>query len=669
MFGRILIANRGEIALRIIATCRRMGIRTVAVHSEIDARALHVQEADESVLLGPASALASYLAMDRIVEAALDRGCEAIHPGYGFLSEDPRFARRVREAGLVFVGPSPEAMALVGDKIAARDLALRTGLPLVPGCPHPLASSEEVRAAAREVGFPVLLKPAAGGGGKGMRVVRSEADLERALAASRDEARKAFGDDRVFLERYVADPRHVEFQIMADLHGHAIHLGERECSIQRRHQKIIEEAPSVAVGEIQRRRMGRLSCELALAAGYAGAGTVEFIFDQDGNAYFLEMNARLQVEHPVTEAVTGLDLVEWQLRIAAGEPLPLRQEQVELQGWAVEARICAEDPSREFLPSTGMITRYAAPRGPNVRVDSGIAAGSLVSFFYDSLLLKVTARAPTRPAAVESLVQALNACHVEGVVTNLDFVNALLNHPSFVKGDLSTGFIDAHTEGGRVTAPAREEHLVAMVIAAVQVHHHRQAIVRDSLRPSRPRAGPTPGTPTQHRYIVKCGERSWGVILEGSPGSHDWTCTVDGVPHAVVTPEFEFYRRRLRLGIDGVPQYFRTEYQDHFIRVAFRGQALTLEVYTLREWGLAPIMPGPVEPAVENVLRCPMPGLVVRVLAGPGDAVYRGQDLVAIESMKMESLVPSPLDGRVAEVRVRAGQAVETGEVLLSFTE
>ncbi|MHB8842601.1 MAG: acetyl-CoA carboxylase biotin carboxylase subunit, partial [Candidatus Aquicultor sp.] len=449
MFDKILIANRGEIAVRVIRTCKRLNIGTVAVYSEMDSRSLHVQEADEAFLLGSARSEHSYLNKEKIIALALQEKCQAIHPGYGFLSENSEFARLVSEAGLIFIGPPASAIALLGDKIASKKLAIKSGLPVVPGPDFALSDRHKIEDLADKIGFPLLLKPAAGGGGKGMRIINHREELAAALKACQEETRKAFGDDHIFLERYLEKPRHIEVQILADSFGRVIHLGERECSIQRRYQKVIEETPSMALSETQRREIGELACTLAREAGYVNAGTVEFLMDKEGAFYFLEMNTRLQVEHPVTEWVTGLDLVELQLRIAAGQPLPLQQKDVKFQGWAIEARICAEDPSRGFLPATGMITRSAVPKGKNIRLDSGIEAGSLISVYYDSLLAKVSAWGETREEARETLVQALNGYHLEGVTTNLDFVNAVLTHPSFSDGSLSTDFIAEHFEEGR----------------------------------------------------------------------------------------------------------------------------------------------------------------------------------------------------------------------------
>jgi propionyl-CoA carboxylase alpha chain len=626
-----------------------------------------VQAADEAVFIGPSRADQSYLVKEKILEAARDRGCSAIHPGYGFLSENPAFAEMVASAGLTFVGPPAAAISALGDKVAAKALAAKAGVPVVPGILKSFGDLDEALTAAEEIGYPLLLKPAAGGGGKGMRIVASRDELAAAIKAGRAETRKAFGDDRIFLERYISVARHVEVQIMADRHGAVVHLGERECSVQRRYQKVIEESPSVAVDDGLRRRMGDCACRLAREAGYASAGTVEFILDPQGGYYFLEMNTRLQVEHPVTEMVTGLDLVELQLRIAAGEPLPLRQEDVVWKGWAVEARVCAEDPARGFLPSTGMITRYAPARGSHVRLDGGIEAGSVVSVFYDSLLAKVIAWGESRQAAIDCLVKALNGYHIEGLATNLDFVSSVLTHPEFAAGRLSTGFIEAHFENGQPKIAPPAERLSYMAMAATIVYHNRQSLTRDSLKPMTTQVGSAHGTKDSHPYKVRCGQELFEIGLRKDPPPRRWTVTVDGRPHAVETPEFEFYRRRLRLRIDGQSHMFRLFYQYSFFGVAFCGTARIFEVFSPKEWQLAQHMPAPRDKALENALLCPMPGLVVEVRVQKGDRVYRGQDLVSIESMKMESFAASPCDGEVEEVLAAPGQAVEADEVLVRF--
>ncbi len=668
MFKKILIANRGEIAIRIIRTCRRLNIKTVAVYSDIDARSLHAREADEAVHIGPPPSTSSYLVHEKIIAAALERGCEAVHPGYGFLSENAKFAAAAAKAGLVFIGPDAEVIAAMGDKISAKDIAMKAGVPVVPGHNRAVADLAEIRGLMTEIGYPVLLKPAAGGGGRGMRIVNGPDELESALKAAQDETRKAFGDDRIFLERFISTPRHIEIQIIADRHGRVVSLGERECSIQRRYQKVIEEAPSMAVDAGLRDRMGEMACALAREAGYSNAGTVEFILDARGNFYFMEMNTRLQVEHPVTEMVTSLDLVELQLRVASGEHLPISQEDVSIKGWAIEARICAEDPGRNFLPSTGLITRYSNLRGRNIRLDSGVEAGSFVSVYYDSLLSKVISWGQTREAARTALINALNRYHIEGVTTNLDFANAIVNHPVFIKGDLSTGFIEENFDGGVAKIDPQMDQLTAIVIASTTIYHNRKNLVRESLKPMAAKVGISHPQAERHSYVVKGNGRIFEVELYGQLSSPDWSVTVNGAEYAVIAPVFEFYRRRLKLSINGVNQYFRLQYRQNFIWAAHCGISLILEIYTPREWELAQYMPKEIKGINENVLLSPLPGMVVNIMVKKGDRVYRGQDLVVIESMKMESGVSSPCDGVVEDVAASVGKAVETDEVLIRFT-
>ncbi len=524
MFGKLLIANRGEIAVRVIRTCKKMGIPTVAVYSEADIRSQYVQEADESVFIGPAPARESFLDVHKIISVAKNLHCDAVHPGYGFLSENADFASQVAQEGITFIGPPPSAIAVLGDKMASKLLAIKAGVPVVPGV-HDTDSADVLREAAVEMGFPVLLKPAAGGGGRGMRIISRVEDFSSALSACKEETKKSFADDRIFLEKFISKPRHIEFQVMADGFGNVIHLGERECSIQRRYQKVIEETPSPILDATLREKMGDVACKLALAAGYVNAGTVEFILDQEKNFYFLEMNTRLQVEHPITELVTGLDLVEMQIRIAAGEQIKLRQEHVVSRGWAIESRICAEDPTRGFLPTTGMITRYAAPRGRNIRVDSGVGAGSIITIYYDSLLAKVAVWGETRLQAIQTMCKALNGYHIEGLTTNVDFCNAVINHPAFINGDLSTEFIENHFENGQSKLPPQRLHLCQMVIAAVLVHHTRQRLIKDSLKPMSPLTGISPARRKVHDYIIRSENDVFRVQTEQGISPNDWRIT------------------------------------------------------------------------------------------------------------------------------------------------
>jgi propionyl-CoA carboxylase alpha chain len=667
MFKKILIANRGEIAVRIIRTCQKLGIKTVAVFSEIDSRALHVQESDEAVFLGPAPSDQSYLVKEKIIAAAQKSGCQAIHPGYGFLSENAGFAEMASDAGLVFIGPSASVIAMLGDKIASKNLAIKARVPVVPGHNLPVTDLDEARTIADEIGYPVLLKPAAGGGGRGMRIVHGPEELASALKAGQEETRKAFGDDKIFLERFVEMPRHIEIQIMADQHGNVIYLGERECSIQRRYQKVIEESPSLALTPEIRKEIGERACSLARAAGYSNAGTVEFIMDTRGDFFFLEMNTRLQVEHPVTELVTGIDLVELQLRVADGQHLPYRQKDIVLNGWSIEARICAEEPDRNFLPSTGLVTRYAEPRGTNIRMDSGIMAGSRVSVYYDSMLTKAISWGKDREEARKRLVQALNKFHLEGVTTNADFANAILNHPAFIEGRLSTGFIAEHFDQGVMKIDPPIEKLELMVIASTLIYHNRQSLVRESLKPMVAKVGPDHRPEVWHHYVVKGEKNIFNIRLLGHIDTHLWEIYVNDNLYEVITPDFEFYRRRLKLLINGQKEYFRLQYRENFFWAAFCGINRIFEVYSPREWELAQYMPKERKSVLDNVVRSPMPGLAVDIRVQKGDRVFRGQDVVVIESMKMESGVASQCDGEVDEVRVKIGQAVESGDVLITF--
>ncbi|MCX8012536.1 MAG: acetyl-CoA carboxylase biotin carboxylase subunit [Desulfobacterota bacterium] len=668
MFNKILIANRGEIACRVIRTCRKLGIKTVAVFSEIDSRALHVREADEAVLLGPAKAEESYLAMEKVIAIALQYNCEAIHPGYGFLSESSDFAELVNKSGLVFIGPSALVIRSLGDKINAKVLAFNAGVPIMPGSTKIPSNFKEALAIAEEIGYPLILKLVAGGGGKGMHKVNTPEEFRSAFLASKEEGKKFFGDDRIFLEPYLHRPRHIEIQIIADHYGNIIYLGERECSIQRRHQKIIEETPSLAVDESRRKKLGEMACSLAREVGYTNAGTVEFLLDNNGNPYFLEVNTRLQVEHPVTEMVTSLDLVELQILVASGKPLPLTQEEVKIKGWAIEARICAEDPAKNFFPTTGIITRYALPRGKNIRVDSGIEAGSLITFYYDSLLSKVIAWGENRTEAIESLIEALNRYHIEGLVTNLDFVNAILNQPTFINGELSTYFLEENFfSNGQPKSPYPKEKIYFMVLAVALVYHNRQELIRLSLKPMVPKLGTTAEDKKCCSYIVKTGDELFEVHLSGSDETHYWKITIDEVHYEVITPEFEFYRRRLKLKINGQEHFFRLQYRENFIWAAFCGITRVFEIYHPKEWQYFKYMPVPKRPKRKNILFCPMPGQVLEILVKKGDRVFRGQSLLSIESMKMVTFIDSPRDGIIEEVLVYPGQAVDTEDRLIIF--
>ena len=668
MFSKILIANRGEIAIRIIRTCNRLGIDTVAVYSDADTRSLHRQLADEAVHIGESASQKSYLVIDKIIEAAKSTGCEAIHPGYGFLSENAEFAKAVAAAGMVFIGPGAEAVNMMGDKITSKELAKKAGVPVIPGHIEALKDEQEALKIAESIGYPVLLKPAAGGGGKGMRIVHKPEEMQDALAAARQETQKAFNDTRIFVERYIENPRHIEIQVLADSHGNVIHLGERECSVQRRYQKVIEESPSPAVTPELREQMGEAACNLARQAGYVSAGTVEYVMDSGHNFYFLEMNTRLQVEHPVTEFVTGLDLVEWQLRIAAGEKLPLTQDQVTLNGWAIEARICAEEPLRDFTPSTGMITRYFAPKGTEVRVDSGVNIGSRVDVYYDSMLAKLICYGKTREDARHNLIEALNGYHIEGVSTNIDFVTSVICLQEFAEGELSTNFINQHFEGGVCKRSPARSHLRLCALTTALIYHVRTVAVRESLRPMVSDIGGKHDLGVIHHYIVRKGDDAFDVVLKGPIiNGENMTIEVDGTIYEVQVPVFEFFRRRLKLIINGQTYRFRMRMERSFLHMSFNGISDIFEVYTPGEWDMLRYMPKKEKKIRNDLLICPMPGMIVDVQVQKGDRVFKGQNLVILESMKMESGVASPIDGVVAEVMVESGQAVETEQVLIRF--
>ncbi|MFF4045115.1 acetyl/propionyl/methylcrotonyl-CoA carboxylase subunit alpha [Streptomyces chartreusis] len=636
MFETVLVANRGEIAVRVIRTLRSMGVRSVAVHSDADADARHVREADTAVRIGPAPASESYLSVERLLEAAARTGAQAVHPGYGFLAENADFARACADAGLVFIGPGADAISLMGDKIRAKETVKAAGVPVVPGSSGSGLTDAELADAAREIGMPVLLKPSAGGGGKGMRLVRDEARLADEIAAARREARASFGDDTLLVERWVDRPRHIEIQVLADGHGNVVHLGERECSLQRRHQKIIEEAPSVLLDEATRAGMGEAAVQAARSCGYRGAGTVEFIVPggDPSSYYFMEMNTRLQVEHPVTELITGLDLVEWQLRVAAGERLAFGQDDVTLTGHAIEARICAEDPARGFLPSGGTVLRLREPQGDGVRTDSGLSEGTEVGSLYDPMLSKVIAYGPDRATALRKLRAALAEAVTLGVQTNAGFLRRLLAHPAVVAGELDTGLVE------RVV-----DDLVATDVPD-EVYEAAAAVRLDALRPA--------GDGWTDPFSVPSGWRLGGAArpvsfhlraqdpVEYAPrGSADVTddgvsVTLDGVRHT-------FHRATDWLGRDGDAWHVR----DHDpVAASLTGAAH----------------------AGADSLTAPMPGTVTVVKVAVGDEVTAGQSLLVVEAMKMEHVISAPHAGTVAELDVTPGATVAMDQVLAVIT-
>jgi acetyl-CoA/propionyl-CoA carboxylase biotin carboxyl carrier protein len=650
MFDTVLVANRGEIAVRVLRTLRAMGIRSVAVYSEADAGALHTRLADVAVPIGPAPAAQSYLSIERVLEAAALTGAEAIHPGYGFLSENADFARACEKAGVVFIGPPVTAIEAMGDKIRAKQTVKAAGVPVVPGRSEPGMDDAAVAAAAVTVGFPVLLKPSAGGGGKGMRVVRSEDELMDAIAAARREARGSFGDDTLLVERYVGNSRHIEVQVLGDAHGTVVHLGERECSLQRRHQKVIEEAPSPLLDTASRASMGRAAADAARAVGYTGAGTVEFIVDADKprDFFFLEMNTRLQVEHPVTEAITGLDLVEMQVRIAAGERLPIEQSDVSLDGHAMEARVYAEDPSRGFLPQAGTVLGLVEPSGPGIRVDSGLAVGSVVGTDYDPMLAKVIAWGPDRDTARARLVGALGHTAVLGVATNVPFLRALLTDPDVVAGTLDTGLIDRR--GADLTLPEPPPP-----------HVHAAAALGLLIEAE-------PDGPVVDRWAVpdgwRLGEPAWTVRRLQASGGEPVTVRVRGRSSSAEVavgdgePLPARARRdgdRLTVTVGGLTTSYYVQHEGETVWLAADGRVAAFREHerlaSAAEAG-----------ASDGVVTAPMPGTVTVVQAAVGDRVEAGAPLLVVEAMKMEHVLTAPIAGTVAELGVTAGQSVRLDE-------
>ena len=652
-FDTVLIANRGEIAVRVIRTLRTMGIRSVAVFSDADADARHVVDADIAVCIGPAPARLSYLDIDAVVAAALRTGAQAVHPGYGFLSENAQFAAALQTAGIVFIGPPVAAIQTMGDKIAAKATVSAFGVPVVPGIARPGLTDADLIAGAAEVGYPVLVKPSAGGGGKGMRVVHGAAELPEALVSARREAASAFGDDTLFLERFVLNPRHIEVQVLADGYGNVIHLGERECSLQRRHQKVIEEAPSPLLDPATRARIGAAACDTARSVDYTGAGTVEFIVsaDRPDEFFFMEMNTRLQVEHPVTEMVTGIDLVELQLRIAAGEKLPLGQDDIRMRGHAIEARVYAEDPARGFLPTGGTVLDLAEPGGPGVRVDSGLAPGMVIGSEYDPMLAKVIAHAGDRTAALRTLDRALTDTAVLGVTTNVDFLRFLLADPDVAAGRLDTGLLDRRTPD---YAPSQHGDDELIAAAAYKWLRGWPVPVSDLWEvPSGWRLGQR--APTTFR--LHAGERTDHVYLTGTPGAA--TARVEDGQSRSLAASLD--GDRLIVTLDGL----RTEYLVAATdgQIWLSGGGRTAMVEEVRE---APVRPDD-EHSGDAELTSPMPGSVVAVGVQDGQLVAAGAVVVTVEAMKMEHAMVAPVDGVVA-LLVAVGDQVKVGQSLARIT-
>ncbi len=661
MFSKILIANRGEIACRVIRSARRLGIGTVAVYSEADEGALHTRMADEAVLIGPATAAESYLNVDALLAAITETGAEAVHPGYGFLSESAAFAEALAEAGITFIGPPTDAIAAMGDKLAARRIADDAGVATIPGTEDAVDDADEAIAAAREIGYPVMIKASAGGGGKGMRLVWDESGLREGMSSAINEAVSAFGDGRVFVERFIEDPRHIEIQVLADGAGTVVHLGERECSIQRRHQKVIEEAPSPLLDEATRAAMGAQACALAAAVGYRSAGTVEFVADQQRNFYFLEMNTRLQVEHPITELVTGIDLVEQQIRIAAGEPLAFGQEDIGRNGWAMECRIYAEDPARGFVPSIGRLSRYREPAtSETCRVDAGVDEGSEISMFYDPMIAKLVTHGPDRPAAIAAMQDALDRYEISGVAHNTGFLNAVLDRPRFAEGRLSTAFIEEEF-GERFDPAALTDEARAVLVPVAAVVHARLAA----------RAGRISGQieglpPVRHTgaWVVDLGTSRHEVrIDEGADG----IAVVDGAQTVPVASEWQPHESLFSGTVAGTPVTIQVQRRGTALTLRWRGCEITARVRTPRAAELAATMPAKEALDLSRFLLSPMPGLVVALPASEGDTVQAGQPLAIVDAMKMENVLRASRDGRIVAVRAKVGDSLAADQVIMEF--
>ncbi|MGY1752319.1 acetyl/propionyl/methylcrotonyl-CoA carboxylase subunit alpha [Blastococcus sp. SYSU D01042] len=650
MFETVLVANRGEIAVRVIRTLRAMGIRSIAVHSDADAGALHTRLADVAVPIGPAPAAQSYLSIERVLDAATRTGAQAVHPGYGFLSENVDFAKACAAAGIVFIGPPVAAIEAMADKIRAKQTVTAAGVPVVPGRTEPGMTDAQVADAAVAVGFPALLKPSAGGGGKGMRVVRSAEELPDAIAAARREARGSFGDDTLLVERYVGNSRHIEVQVLGDAHGTVIHLGERECSLQRRHQKVVEEAPSPLLDTAMRASMGRAAVEAAKAVGYTGAGTVEFIVDADRprDFFFLEMNTRLQVEHPVTEAITGLDLVELQVRVAAGERLPVEQSDVSLDGHAIEARLYAEDPARGFLPSAGTVLGLVEAEGPGIRVDSSLAVGTAVGTDYDPMLAKVVAWAPTRETARARLVAALGRTAVLGVTTNAAFLRALLTDPDVVEGRLDTGLIERRGEALTTPDPVPSTVFVAAALALLVESEPSGPVVDRWDVPDGWRLGEPAWTV---RRLQAAGGEPVEVRLRGRSTAAEVRVGDDGVVPARAVRDGE----RLTVTVGDLTTSYAVVHQGGTVWLAADGHVTALR----EQERLASTAAGS---AGSGVVTSPMPGTVTVVQASVGDEVAAGTPLLVVEAMKMEHVLTAPVAGTVTELLVTAGRTVALDE-------
>lgn len=660
MIKKILIANRGEIACRVIKTARKMGIATVAVYSEADRGALHVEMADEAVCIGPAASAESYLVVENILSAIQETGADAVHPGYGFLSENAGFCEKLEQQGIIFIGPKPRAINAMGDKIESKKLAMAAGVNTVPGHTEAITDPDDVVKIANDIGYPVMLKASAGGGGKGMRIAHNDDECRDGLIRATNEAKASFGDDRVFVEKFIEEPHHIEIQVVGDSHGNVIYLGERECSIQRRHQKVIEEAPSPFLDEKTRKAMGEQAVQLSKAVDYVSAGTVEFIVDKNKNFYFLEMNTRLQVEHPVTELITGLDLVELMIRVANGEALPLSQAEVTLTGWAIEARVYAEDPFRNFMPSTGRLVKYVAPEeSDTVRVDTGVFEGGEISIYYDPMIAKLIAYGNNRIAATENLQKALDGYYIRGVNHNMAFLAALIAHPRFVGGNLTTNFIaDEYPDGFHGQDLVLENPRI-MIAAAGIIHHMYQN-----------RAAQISGQVADHArevgrdWIVVLRDEKHPISVSGADGVFEIT---EGAAAYSVTTDWQFHNPMFVAQIDGVDVCLQIERQGIAYRLGYRGAEADVLVLNGRAAALNELMPFKEPPDTSRLLLSPMPGLLVSVAVEAGQDVKAGDELAVVEAMKMENVLRAEKDQTIKSVEAAAGDSLMVDQIIIEF--
>jgi propionyl-CoA carboxylase alpha chain len=666
MFKKILIANRGEIACRVIKTARRMGIKTVAVYSDADRDALHVEMADEAVHIGPPQAAQSYLLIDKIVEACKQTGAEAVHPGYGFLSEREAFPIALEKAGIVFIGPNPRAIAAMGDKIESKKAAAAAKVSTVPGYMGEIADEKHAIKIAEEIGYPVMMKASAGGGGKGMRIAFNRKEVEEGFPLAKSEAKASFGDDRMFIEKFIIDPRHIEIQLIGDKHGNVVYLAERECSIQRRNQKVIEEAPSPLLDEKTRKAMGEQAVALAKAVGYDSAGTVEFVAGQDRSFFFLEMNTRLQVEHPVTELITGVDLVELMIRSAAGEKLPFKQSDVKINGWAVESRVYAEDPFRNFLPSIGRLVKYRPPEegtkdGLTIRNDTGVFEGGEISMYYDPMIAKLVSHGPTRIEAIDAQAEALDSFYIDGIQHNIPFLTALMQHPRWRKGALSTGFIkEEFPEGFKPREAAGDELKVVAAVAAVidfQSNARRREITHQMT-----------GQPVEfaRRRVVVVGKTNISVEVEVE--GHNFTVAFPDTGGALSLksdwrPGDPVWQGKI--GKDDAAVQVRPVLNG--VKLAYRGIQVPVYVYTEREAALVAVMPEKAPADTSKFLLCPMPGLVKAIHVAEGQEVQAGDALAIVEAMKMENILRAERNGSVKKINAKAGDSLAVDAVILEF--